>query len=666
MATEMGRIAGLLEGPEASGTPLQRRLDRVSQRLVFLCAAIVTVIFGLGLLRGEGLFTMLLAALSLAVAAIPEGLPTVVTLALAVGVQRMARRHALVRQMAAVETLGAAEVIASDKTGTLTTGVLAVRRLVLAPGGGDQVRRRLRHAAVAASEASLRGGSGVPVVTGDPTEAALLLDAAAAGIERDVIEIEQPRLFVLPFDSDRKRMSIARRTTAGPMLFLKGAPELVLPRCARVATEAGDAPLDDAGRAALHETTQALAGQALRVLAVAERRLGDTTPHRESACDTTETDLTFLGLVALADTPRPEARSAVARCAVAGIRVVMITGDHPITAAAIARELGILGTESGGRVLDGRALDALDDDGLVAAATHARVYARVTPAHKLRIVRALKRGGRVVAMTGDGVNDAPAVREASVGIAMGRTGTDVTRQAADIVITDDNFASIVNAVEEGRRIFDNIQRTLLYLLAGNLGEVLVMLAAAVAGWPVPFLPVHLLWVNLVTDGMPALALATERAHAHALRRPPRPAGAEFVDRPFLRRVMLAGSLIAAVSITAFFIGQGGTPGGVASGRALALAALVTSHITWAFAARSRTRTHFSLGAFSNLRLLAVLVGTLGLQVMVQSLPAVSTIFGTPPLGWREWRWALALGLLPVTVIELSKIMRRADPSPPGA
>jgi Ca2+-transporting ATPase len=654
MATEVGRIARLMESADSGATPLQRRLDQVSRRLLVLCGGIVVAIFALGMARGEGAFDMLLAALSLAVAAIPEGLPTVVTLALAVGVQRMARRRALVRHLAAVETLGAAQVIASDKTGTLTTGALRVRRLWIPDGAGAEVRRRLRHAAAACNDADLRGDAADPVIVGDPTEGALLLDAAADGESRAAIEIAEPRILVIPFESERQRMAIVRRTPGGATVYAKGAPEAIVPRCTRLLRDTGTAALGSAERDAILAETHRMASEALRVLAVAEgpRRAAGAVDAAAA-----EEDLTFLGILGLADTPRPDAREAVARCLVAGVRVIMITGDHPVTAAAMARELGILETGDSGRapgLLDGPALDRLDDAGLAAVAARTSVYARVTPAHKLRIVRALKQQGLITAMTGDGVNDAPAIREASVGIAMGRTGTEVTRQAADIIITDDSFATIVDAVEEGRRIFDNIQRALLYLLAGNLGEVLVMLAAAILGWPVPLLPVHLLWVNFVTDGFPALALATERVHAHALRRPPRRADAEFADPPFLRRLVLAGSLIASVSLAGFHLGWRES-GDVAEARALGLAVLVTSHVTWAFAARSRTRTLFGLGAFSNLRLMLVCGATLAAQVLLQSHAGSAALFGVPPLHAADWLRALGLGLVPVTVIEISKL-----------
>jgi Ca2+-transporting ATPase len=661
METEIGRIARMMESAGREKTPLQRRLDHVARRLVFVCAGIVTILFALGVRRGEPVLSMLVAALSLAVAAIPEGLPTIVTLALAVGVQRMAARHALVRRLAAVETLGAAQVICSDKTGTLTQGVLAVRRHWL-PSESALAHRRLIQAAAACCDATLEGTPPRQTVAGDPTDGAILIDAANAGIAREAIEAALPRLRVHPFDPERKRMSIVRRTAEGPVSFVKGAPESILPRCRSLLDDGREAPLDDADRERVVAAVQVMADAALRVLAVATRRLPEAdVPSDGAAVDADESaneaerDLVLDGLLGLADAPRPEARDAVARCAAAGIRVVMITGDHPKTATAVAREVGITGTaDPDGWVLDGAALDRLDEAGLAEAVMHTSVFARVTPAHKLRIVRAFRRAGVVVAMTGDGVNDAPAVREASVGIAMGRSGTEVTKQAADIVITDDHFATIVNAVEEGRRIFDNIQRTLLYLLAGNSGEVLLMLAAILLGWPVPLLPVHILWVNFVTDGLPALALATEKVDPEALRRPPRPPDAEFADRDFLRTVALAGILIGAVALAGFWIGS---RGGVdtASGRSLAFAVLVTSHLTWAFAARSRDRTFFALGVMTNLRLLGVVGATLALQIALQSAPFGARLFGLPPFEAHDFAQAALLSLVPVTAIELAKI-----------
>jgi Ca2+-transporting ATPase len=663
----------------------------VSKRLIVAVVGIVALVFALGLARGEAVLEMLLAALALAVAAIPTGLPTVVTLALAVGVQRMARRHALVRRMAAVETLGSAQVICSDKTGTLTMGELTVRRLWMpdaafrvtgegyapegrvvpegpaAPGGDPEgAVRRLLYAAVACNDAELTTEHGRAAVIGDPTEGALLVAAAKAGIHRAEVERAHPRAFALPFDSGRKRMTVARVGNGGSTAFVKGAPDVVLDLCTRAATGSGDVPLDEAVRRRILEATGAFAGQALRVLALAERRLPDHLAAGGQPPGDVERDLTFLGLAALHDPPRPEARDAVRRCQAAGIRVVMITGDHPATGAAVARELGILragnanGVSANGacEVVNGPDLDRMDDEALLGAVRTAAVYARVTPEHKLRIVRAFRRAGLVVAMTGDGVNDAPAVKEASVGVAMGRSGTEVTRQAADIVVTDDNFASIVNAVEEGRRIFDNLQKTLLYLLAGNTGEILIMLVAGLAGWPLPLLPAQILWINFVTDHPPGLSLATEPVDPEALSRPPRPPGAEFADRRFLRRLVLAGSLIAAVSLAGFWHGYR-VDHDVAAGRSLAFAVLAASHTTWAFAARSWTRTFWEAGPLTNLRLLAVVVATLAVQVAIQTTPALAWVFGTVPLTAGDWALAVGLGLLPVLVVEITKLAGRA-------
>ena len=442
MKTELGRIAHLLTTAEESVTPLQRRLARVSQTLLYICGGIVAVVALAGLLRGWPLMQVFMAAVSLAIAAVPEGLPAVVTIALAVGVQRMAARNVLVRRLSAVETLGCATVICTDKTGTLTTGVMRVREL----WGPDHTRLLSAAAACCDAEIGRDGHAGV----GDPTELAILIAAAERGIHRDEIERTNPRVTVIPFDSVQKRMSIER---ADGLVYIKGAVESVLPLCV--------AGVDDASQA-----NTGMAERGLRIIAVAVAPPG------------TEPRATLLGLIGIADPPRPEAIAAVAAARAAGITTVMITGDHPVTARAIARELGILSSP-----------DAPDE----------RVHARATPEDKIRIVREWKTRGAIVAMTGDGVNDAPALREAQIGIAMGLTGTEVTREASDMVLADDNFASIVAAVREGRGIFDNIRKTLVYLLSGNTAELTVMLVAAVGGMPLPLLPLHLLWINIVTE-----------------------------------------------------------------------------------------------------------------------------------------------------------------------
>jgi Ca2+-transporting ATPase len=678
MSTEVGGIAKLLETTARGQTPLQARIDSVGKKLLYACVVIVGLVFVLGVLRSVPLFELFLTAVSLAVAAIPEGLPAAITIALAIGMQRMARRHALVRRLPAVETLGCAEVICTDKTGTLTVGEMTARRLATSESdftvtgegyqttggffaGGEAYRPQpgsvlssLLEAAAACTDAELITQDGHTALTGDPTEGALLAAAAKAGLTREAIEREMPRLFKLPFDSDRKRMTIVRRRNGETWAFVKGAPEEVLARCARVQRSQGADVLTQEDRISLAQANTGMAHDALRVLAVACRALPDVDVHTAGP-QQVERDLTLLGLIGLQDPPRPEARDAVARCKQAGIRTVMITGDHRETGRAIAQELGIL--EEGMEVLVGSDVDAMHDGMLRQKVRQTAVYARVTALHKLRIVRAWKSLGAVVAMTGDGVNDAPALKEASIGVAMGITGTEVTKEAADIIITDDNFASIVSAVEEGRGIYDNIAKTLGYLLAGNTGELLVMLAAAIAGWPLPLLPIQLLWINLVTDGLPALALATDPVEPGVLSRPPRRPDAEMMDKPFVTATALTGLLTAIVSLVAFaheYYAHGDTE----QARNAAFSTLVVTQLLRAFGARSDTQTIFGMGIFSNARLFAIVTISLLFQVAIHHTPALSRIFGTAPISWSQGAAWGALGCVPFVAMELRKVLVR--------
>jgi Ca2+-transporting ATPase len=608
MKTEVGRIAGLLSNVEESQTPLQRQLEGVGRTLVRLCLAIVAVVSLLGLARGRGWAEVFLSAAALAVAAVPEGLPAVVTIALALGVQRMAARHAIVRRLASVETLGSATVICTDKTGTLTTGHMEVRDL----RGPDRVQ--LLYAAAACSDAELgEGGDDV----GDPTEVALLRAAAAAGIARDDIERSAPRRAETPFDSSRKRMSVLR---ADGVLYVKGAPEAMFPLCSS-GTEGALAANDE------------MANRGLRVLAVAVGR------------DAEERDLRLLGLAGIADPPRTEAITAVARAREAGIRTVMITGDHPATAEAIAREMGIL--------LPGQ-------DASMA------LYARVTAQDKIDIIRRLKRQGEIVAMTGDGVNDAPAIREAHIGIAMGRGGTEVTREASDMVLTDDNFATIVAAVEEGRGIYDNIRKTLVYLLTGNAGELTLMFAAALLGMPLPLLPLHLLWINLVTDGLPALALVMDPPLPGILRRPPRPPNEPMLGRPQWKRIVGVGALEAAVVFAVFLLSL--RDGDVVMARSVAFSTLVFCELFRAFAARSTRLAFWQVGAFSNPHLIAVMAFSVVLQVVLSHVPFTRAFLGIVTLSAAKIGLCVALGLIPVTILEVGKLLRQwrqTSPKPGG-
>jgi Ca2+-transporting ATPase len=600
--TELGKVARLIESATQEETPLQKRLARVGRTLLVLCLAIVAVTAAAGLARGLPALEVFMTAVSLAVAAVPEGLPAVVTIALAVGVQRMAARHVLIRKLPAVETLGSATIICTDKTGTLTTGVMAVREI----WGADHAR--ILEAAAACSDAELgpdgRGG------IGDPTELALLAAAFDRGIARAAIEASRPRRATHPFDADRRRMSVFR---ADGVLYVKGAFESIRP-LTRDARDAGD----DAARA-----NAAMTERGLRVLAVA-------TGARDA-----EADLQLAGLVGIADPPRSEAIEAVAEARRAGIRTIMITGDHPATARAIAREMAI--------VCPGDDADAL-------------VHARATPEDKLRLVRSWKTEGHVVAMTGDGVNDAPALREAHIGIAMGKTGTEVTREASDMVLADDNYASIVAAVREGRGIFDNIRKTLVYLLAGNTGELLVMLAASVIGLPLPLLPLHLLWINLVTDGLPALALVVDPPSEDVMRRPPRAPGEPMLGRPEWTNIIMTGLLQGVVVLGTFAWAL--RTRDLPTARSFAFSTLVFGELFRAFASRSATRMLAEIGPFSNMRLVGVIALSTAIQLGIHQVPFMERVFRVTPLGPGEVVVCLAVGLVPVTAIELAKLARR--------
>jgi Ca2+-transporting ATPase len=595
MGTELGRIAHLLASAQDDGTPLQKQLAATSTTLLKICLGIVAAVGALGLLRGQGWLEVLLSAVSLAVAAVPEGLPAVVTLALALGVRRMAERHVLVRRLPAVETLGSATVICTDKTGTLTTGRMVVRE----QWGPDL--RALLYVGVACNDADLAGQSG------DPTELALLKAGAEEGLARAEVEAENPRVQVLPFDSTRKRMSVLR---ADGQLYVKGALDLLLPLCV-------DPP------AGVHEAHLGMAERGLRVLGLARGQGGE------------ERGLTLVGLLGLADPPRPEAVRAVAEARSAGITTVMITGDHPVTAAAIAREIGIL------------------REGEPAAE---RVHARVTPEEKLAIVRGWKERGAVVAMTGDGVNDAPALREAHIGIAMGRTGAEVTREAADLILTDDNFASIVAAIREGRAIYDNIRKTVIYLLSGNAGELIIMLSAAIFGLPAPLLPLHLLWINLVTDGLPALALVVDPPSASVLDRPPRDPVRPMLDRAAWLLILRIGVVEAAVVLSVF--GWALSREGEVVARTLAFSTLVWSEVFRSFAARDPDRVLWEVGIFSNKRLLGVVVGSCVVQVGLLLFPPARVLFGLAELSPLAILACFGLGLVPVTLLELAKLIGR--------
>ncbi|HAT6977351.1 TPA: HAD-IC family P-type ATPase [Legionella pneumophila] len=678
MQTEMGHIAKMLSEASSDETPLQKKLNQVGSRLLWLCFFIVIAIFGLGLLRDIPIFKLFMSSVSLAVAAIPEGLPAVVTVALALGVQRMVRRSVLVRRLAAVETLGCLQVICTDKTGTLTVGEMTARKLVTASGiygirgegynltGGfslqghetnvtdDKLLQATLRAMVACNNAEFRQQDGQVATVGDPTEVALLVAAAKGGIWRGELQVSLPRIKELPFSSERKRMTVVCKEDNGFIALVKGAPEIILERCTHILTQNGIKKIMPNDKARMRQSCELMASEALRLLAFAERQLEPIELEKEE--EEIENNLVFLGFIGLQDPPHASVKESVSRCKRAGIKPVMITGDHPDTARAIAQELGILG--AGDRLLTGNELESLSEEEFSHCVKEVAVYARVTAEHKLKIVRAWKKQQMVVAMTGDGVNDAPALKEAAVGIAMGKTGTAVTKEAADIIVMDNNFTSIVAGIEEGRTIYDNIAKTLAYLLAGNSGELLVVFVALLIGWPLPLLPIQLLWINLVTDGLPAIALATDMAEPGVLNRPPRATQKSMMDILFFKRVTFIGCLTALVTLGVFAY-EYLINGDLIQAQDAAFSVLVTAELLRAFGARSQTKNIWQVGFFSNLRLFFIVSISFSLQVLIHHIPILRELFGIGPVSLTQCVVWILLGTVPLLIIETQKRLRKA-------
>lgn len=654
MATQLGQIAAMLAAGEEPRTPLQKRLAAFGRRLSLAILAICAVIFATGVVRGEPLVLMLLTAISLAVAAIPEALPAVVTILLALGASKMARQRALIRKLPAVETLGSITYACSDKTGTLTQNRMQVDEIF---AGGSAVRgmptdssaEPLRSLLTAVALNNDAGAAADGELHGDPTEAALYAAAAAAGYDKARLEAVMPRVAELAFDSRRKCMTTLHRDGSGMVAYTKGAPEVVLARCTAALGNAGTEPL---ALAATTAEAQRMAADGLRVLAVAQRRFAtmpDTT--REGGV---EAALTFLGLVGMLDPPRVEVPAAIRDCKSAGVRVVMITGDHPATAQAIARRIGIA-DDATPAPLTGAELARMSDEELARVVGDVRVYARMDPAQKIRIVTALQARGEFVAMTGDGVNDAPALKRADIGVAMGLRGTDVAREASSLVLLDDNFATIVSAVREGRRIFDNIRKFVRFAMTGNSGEIWTIFLAPFLGLPMPLLPIHILWINLVTDGLPGLALAAEPAERGIMQRPPRPPQESLFAHGMWQQIVWQGLLIAAVSLGV----QGyAFHSGSAHWQTMVFTVLTLSQMTLVLALRSEHRSLFQQGILSNTPLLASVLLTFVLQLATIYVPFLNDIFKTAPLTATELGMCLALSSVVFIAEELRKYLGR--------
>ncbi len=681
MSTEIGKIAGMLQEYEEEPTPLQVKLDQLGRTLGIATLVICGIVGLVGVLRGLELLDMFMVAVSLAIAAVPEGLPAVVTIALAMGMQEMIRRHALIRKLPAVETLGSATAICSDKTGTLTQNEMTAvqmyvdRSLLTITGEGyrpqgefqdDGYRvglegypgmRLLLRAGLLCSDARLEkvqeNGSTGWRIAGDPTEAAFVVAAAKAGYWRDELGQEYPRIAEIPFDSERKWMLTFHPDPryGDYVAYMKGAPDVVLNLCNQVLEDGMMRPLTEERRRNILEENEALAANALRVLGVAFRPLKQV-PEDPGPVDARQ-DLTFIGLLGMIDPARPEVRPAIAKARHAGIESVMITGDYPNTAVAIAKEIGLMRDDD--QVLTGAQLDQMSDDELGAIIENVAVYARVSPQHKVKIVDRFKARGHVVAMTGDGVNDAPALKRSSIGVAMGITGTDVSKETADMVLTDDNYASIVSAIEQGRVIYSNIRKFVYYLLSCNMAEITILFLAMLFGWPLPLVPIQLLVLNLITDGAPAIALGNEKGDPDIMDRKPRP-----VAEPIINREMIIGIAVQTVAITVAVLVafQIGLASGEAHGRTMAFATLSISELLRAYTSRSERYALWSLGIWSNRWMQWAVLTSLVILLAIIYVPFLDPVFGTTFLTARDWLVMLPLIVMPSVAAEVNKFVLR--------
>lgn len=699
MATEMGKIAELIQQTESMETPLQHRLEQLGKILIVVALGLTVMVVLAGILHGQPPYEMFLAGVSLAVAAIPEGLPAIVTIALALGVQRMIKRRAIVRKLPSVETLGCASVICSDKTGTLTQNKMTVTKMWIGgremdvtgegyePQGAvyeagklvdvkqDQSLRRLLQVAALCNNAQLiqnepvnepnrgkKGQAAAPAeewtLKGDPTEGALTVLAAKLGVSAKSLEGLYKREKEFSFDSERKRMSVLVSHQGGRLVCTKGAPDVLMEQCSYVLWDGKVVPFTPTLKQKVNAAGESMAQQALRVLGFAYRDLRQTDRHESE--EDVECQLIFVGLTGMIDPPRKEVRDSIATCRRAGIKTVMITGDHQLTAEAIAGQLGII--PRGGLTLSGQQLAAMDDEKLDSVVDNVYVYARVSPEHKLRIVKALQRKGHVVAMTGDGVNDAPAIKAADIGIAMGITGTDVSKEASSLVLSDDNFATIVSAIEEGRGIYENIRKFIRYLLASNVGEILTMFLAMMAGLPLPLVPIQILWVNLVTDGLPAMALGVDQAEKDLMQHKPRSAKENIFARRLGWKIISRGILIGVCTLGAFWLTlreDPGNPAKLVEAQTVAFATLVMAQLIHVFDCRS-SRSIFHRNIFQNKYLVLAVLSSLLLMIGVLYIEPLQPIFKTVPIGFREWCLVLVAAGIPTFLMGIGSVLGTTD------
>ncbi|MEI2402266.1 calcium-translocating P-type ATPase, SERCA-type [Niallia taxi] len=679
MKTAMGQIADLLQNAESQITPLQRRLEQLGKILIVTALALTVLVVGIGVLQGNDLYTMVLAGVSLAVAAIPEGLPAIVTIALSLGVQKMIRKNAVVRKLPAVETLGCASVICSDKTGTLTQNKMTVTKVWSSgrtwsvdgtgyePQGkyyeneqaidpkNEKVLQQLLTFGMLCNHAEIEQKSGEYVLNGDPTEGAMIVAGMKAGYTRSKLLSQFEIVNEFPFDSTRKMMSvIVKDTTGRQFVVTKGAPDVLIGQSKTILMGNRAENIGSREKSTVQAAIDGLASQALRTIAIAYKEISANTIilHEKEA----ESELVFIGLQGIIDPPRPEVKQAVRECKEAGIKTVMITGDHVITANAIAKQLGIANSQS--KVLEGKELANMSVQELEDVVDHVSVFARVSPEHKLKIVQAFQNRGHIVAMTGDGVNDAPAIKTADIGIAMGITGTDVAKEASSLVLMDDNFASIKSAIIEGRNIYENIRKFIRYLLASNVGEILVMLFAMILALPLPLVPIQILWVNLVTDGLPAMALGLDRPEDNVMKRDPRSPNEGVFARGLGWKVISRGILIGLSTIAAFMLAYNDNPDNLAYAQTVAFATLVLAQLIHVFDCRSE-KSILSRNPFGNMYLVWAVLSSLLLVLVVIYVPGLQGIFHTVAIQPKDWLMILGLASVPTFLLAGSFLLSKS-------